>query len=226
MYLRSFVTLKVWFLGGSMSAYPDWVLKHKPKGTYVNYQNGKYYLYAAHSERIPGTDKVRRVSDGYIGRITEEGLIPAKKKLGAPVYAYEYGLSFTILLLCENIQTGLKHKYRKYNNYVMAAGMLLFMYGEIRQEYYESSWVSKYLPGLDMTRTPSEDQQVGVERVQRMIAETLRRHFKESYQEAVSLLPLVKVVCMGSEAKIAEVPEGVKEFLELHQISFKEVQYG
>ena len=54
-----------------MADYPEWVLKHKKKGTYVNFQNGKYYLYAAHSERVPGTNKVKRVSDGYLGRISE-----------------------------------------------------------------------------------------------------------------------------------------------------------
>ena len=44
-----------------MADYPDWVMKHKEKGTYVNFVNGKYYLYKAHSERVPGTKKVRRV---------------------------------------------------------------------------------------------------------------------------------------------------------------------
>lgn len=39
-------------------AYPDLVLKHKIKGTYTNYVGCKYYLYAAHSERAPGTKKV------------------------------------------------------------------------------------------------------------------------------------------------------------------------
>ncbi|MBO6215432.1 MAG: hypothetical protein J6N76_07840, partial [Lachnospiraceae bacterium] len=60
--------------------YPEWVMKYKKKGTYINKVGDKYYLYAAHSERIKGTNKVRRVSDGYLGRITEkDGLIPAKK---------------------------------------------------------------------------------------------------------------------------------------------------
>ena len=58
--------------------YPDWVMKYKKKGTYINKVGDKYYLYAAHSERVKGTDKVRRVSDGYLGRITEkDGLIPS-----------------------------------------------------------------------------------------------------------------------------------------------------
>ena len=210
-----------------MADYPEWVLKHKRKGTYINYQNGKYYLYAAHSERIPGTDKVRRVSDGYIGRITEDdGLIPAKKRLSEAVYVYEYGLSDTILFLCENIWIGLGREYRKNKDYVMAAGTLLFMYGDIKKEYYETSWLSKRFPRLDMNRIPTEEQLVGIERVKRMIADTLDRHFKETLQEALVLLPLVQVVCMGNETKIAEIPEGVKEFLGKHEMSFEEVKYG
>ena len=51
--------------------YPEWVLKHKKKGTYVNCVKGRYYLYAAHSERIHGTKKVKRIFDGYLGRITD-----------------------------------------------------------------------------------------------------------------------------------------------------------
>ena len=81
-----------------MANYPDWVMVHKKKGTYINCVNGKYYLYAAHSERVPGTKKVRRVSDGYIGRITQEdGLIPARDKVTGEVCVYEYGLCMTIL---------------------------------------------------------------------------------------------------------------------------------
>ncbi len=72
------------------SDYPDWVLQHKKKGTYINKVGDKYYLYAAHSERVRETGKIRRVCDGYLGRITEkDGFIPAKDKLqGAVIRTY------------------------------------------------------------------------------------------------------------------------------------------
>ncbi len=74
-----------------MANYPDWVMKHKKKGTYINRSNDKYYLYAAHSERIKGTKKVKRISDGYLGRITEEdGLIPPKDNVSGNVEVFEY----------------------------------------------------------------------------------------------------------------------------------------
>lgn len=41
--------------------YPDWVMKYKKKGTYINKNGDMYYLYAAHSERIKGTNKVKKM---------------------------------------------------------------------------------------------------------------------------------------------------------------------
>ena len=92
-----------------MADYPDWVLKHKVKDTYINCVKGKYYLYVAHSERIKGTDKVKRICDGYLGRITpEKGLIPPKDKVNGSVVFLEYGLSSIILSLCTNIHKGMR----------------------------------------------------------------------------------------------------------------------
>jgi len=213
--------------GYAMSQYPEWVLRHKKKGTYINHQNGKYYLYAAHSERIPGTSKVRRVSDGYLGRITEEeGLIPPKRKLSEPVYVFECGLSETILSLSGNIRTGLWREFRGATDYVLAGGALLLMYGEVRHEHYETSWLSVRLPGSDMRKTPTDKQRVGMERTKRMMEDTMKRHFGDAYAAAVALLPLVRAVRMCGETVIAEMPDGVKEFLRQHGLGFKEVQNG
>ncbi len=110
-------------------AYPDWVLKHKSKGTYINCVGGKYYLYAAHSERIPGTKKVKRISDGYLGRITEQdGLIPSKDKVSSDILIYEYGLSCMILQLCENIYKGFKKTSPKNADHIMVSCILLLSF--------------------------------------------------------------------------------------------------
>jgi hypothetical protein len=210
-----------------MPDYPEWVLKHKAKGTYVNVQNGKYYLYAAHSERVPGTGKVRRVSDGYLGRITEgDGLVPARRKLAGPVHVYEYGLSETILSLCGKIRAGLNREFRANGDYVMAGGALLFMHGEIRQELYEASWLSVRLPGFGGRGAPTARQRVGMERAQRMIADTLAGHFGAEYPLAVSLLPLVRAVRMGGETAIAAAPGGVADFMGRHGLEYTEVRDG
>lgn len=75
--------------------YPDWVMKHKTKGLYVNKVNEETYrLYRGHSQRIPGTNKVKRVVDEYIGTITKsEGLKKTKPKIKGPVQVLRYGRS-------------------------------------------------------------------------------------------------------------------------------------
>jgi len=95
-----------------MANYPDWVLAHKKKGTYINKVGDRYYLYAAHSERVPGTKKVRRVCDGYLGRITQDqGLIPPRDRPGTVFCSVEYGLSSLILSLCGNIHSGFRRTF-------------------------------------------------------------------------------------------------------------------
>jgi len=210
-----------------MAKYPDWVMEHKKKGTYINYKNGKYYLYAAHSERMPGTGKVKRVFDRHLGRITEEGgFIPSKKKLPDEIYVYEHGLSETILSLCAKVHSGLKREFRINADYVMAGGILLFMHGMVKQEFYESSWLSIRIPGLDMDKAPTDKQRTGMERTQRMIKDTLTNRFGESYDAAAALLPLVRAVRAGGETAIAAAPAGVTEFLNGCGIYFGEVQNG
>ena len=210
-----------------MADYPDWVLRHKKKGTYINIQNGKYYLYAAHSERVPGTGKVRRVSDGYLGRITEgDGLIPPRRKLGMPVRVFEYGLSDTILSLCAGARTALGREFRANADFVMAGGALQFMFGEVMHEHYEASWLAVRLPGLDMRKPPTEKQRAGTRRIRGVIADAFVERFGEDCQLAASLLPLVKAVRMGGETVLAVMPDGARSFAERHGLRFEGVQDG
>jgi hypothetical protein len=206
-----------------MADYPEWVMKHKKKGTYVNRVGDKYYLYAAHSERVKGTKKVLRISDGYLGRITEkDGFIPAKRKLSSEVLVYEYGLSWVITSLCKRVHSGLRREFKGNADYVMAAGVLLFMYGEVRQEFYETSYLSLFFSGLDMGKEPTDRQRTGVERTQRMVADTLKKHFEGDCTEALALLPLVRMVCMAGDSRVAAMAPAVVAFCEKHGIHFEE----
>lgn len=94
--------------------YPDWVMKYKSKGIYVNKVGDKYYLYRAHCVYDKNTKKNVRISDGYIGRVTEEdGFIPAKDKVSGPVYVFEFGLFFFISFLLKDVYKSFRsHKKR------------------------------------------------------------------------------------------------------------------
>lgn len=81
--------------------YPEWVQKHKVKGTTVKKVGDNYYLYKHTSKRVPGK-KYPVPVDTYLGIITPNGVIESKKKKLSltNVEVKEYGFSRALWLLC------------------------------------------------------------------------------------------------------------------------------
>ena len=195
-----------------MADYPDWVLKHKKPGTFINVVKGKYYLYAAHSERIKGTDKVRRVSDGYLGRITEkDGLIPPKDKVNEPPVVLEFGMSTTVLTICENIHKGLRRTFTKAGDLVMAASILSFLYGTYDSLLFKQSYLSRRFPDLDFDAVLTKPQEFGIQRSQLMIRDTMARHFGEDLPTVMLLFPLVYMVSINDRIYRSAEPEVTRQ---------------
>jgi len=170
-------------------AYPDWVLKHKSKGTYINCVSGKYYLYAAHSERIPGTKKVKRVSDGYLGRITElDGFIPSKDKVSSDILVYEYGLSCTILQLCENIYKGFKRTSPKNADYIMVSSILNIIYGFSSSIVFNRNYLSVLFPLLNIDNTSINHVLTNISRGTAMINDSLNNLMGENRADIFAAL--------------------------------------
>ena len=201
-----------------MANYPDWVVAHKKKGTYVNCVKGKYYLYAAHSERIPGTKKVRRVSDGYIGRITEEdGLIPVKDKVGGDVLVYEYGLHMTALAISDGIYMGLRRNYRVGDaERVLIAGILLAAGGSAGEKDFNSSYLSVAFPEVSFEQALTDKQSSDAERCKRMVTDKL----SGAIGGGVTLEDLARVhaVIVNGKEYISKKPAGVDAWLNTHKI--------
>ena len=175
--------------------YPDWVMKYKTKGTYINRAGDRYYLYAAHSERIKGTDKVRRVSDGYIGRITkEDGLIKARNKFKSAPESFEVGLSFPVIHMSQDILLGLKKSYRKNGELIYCCSVLSFIYKKYSPELYDSSYVSIRFPGIQIPAAPAPAVTTGIERGHRMLEDTVSRHMAEDYPLFLALFPDIRLV--------------------------------
>jgi hypothetical protein len=206
-----------------MADYPDWVMKHKKKGTYINFVKGKYYLYKAHSERVQGTKKVRRVFDGYIGRITEEGgLIPVRDKVTADVAVFEYGLCMTLLSLCGDISKGLVREFRAAADRIFVAGLLLAIYKECSQEIYEWSYLSIKFPGFDMTNALTDKQRVGKQRCTRMASDVMFRHFGEDKDAAFSILSRIYMVKINNQFYCSRISESTKEFLLKYKLDWSD----
>lgn len=180
-----------------MAAYPDWVMKHKKKGTYINCSNGKYYLYAAHSQRIKGTNKIKRICDGYLGRITEEeGLIPPKDKVQRPVLVLEYGLSSAILHICKDIHAGFKKAHPKNADLIITASILTYQYGRFDSFLFEHSYLSVLFPHCDINKSLTDAQKIDIERGVKMINDMVSRFFEGSLSYAktcLSFLYMVKI---------------------------------
>jgi hypothetical protein len=205
-----------------MADYPDWVMAHKIKGTYINNVKGRYYLYAAHSERIPGTKKVRRVSDGYIGRITkEDGLIPSRDKVEGDVSVYEYGLCMALAALCKKISVGLRREFRGASEKVFVAGLLNAAYGGRGTIEYNWSYLSVKYPGL-VVQNLTDKQTVGADRCARMAADTFYKEFGESTGEVKTRLSKVCAVLINGRFYISKNFKETKEWLSSLNIDWRD----
>ena len=206
-----------------MANYPDWVMVHKKKGTYINCVNGKYYLYAAHSERVPGTKKVRRVSDGYIGRITQEdGLIPARDKVTGEVCVYEYGLCMTILDTCDTIALGFRREFRGAADFVMVSSILWVTSGKCDRDTFEGSYLYIKYPTVNIGKVPTDKQKIGIERGRRMITDMMSRRFGDGLPEAWERLSKIYMVKVNNQFYRSRMPDSTTEWLKTHKIRLEE----
>lgn len=204
-------------------AYPDWVLKHKRKGTYINRVGDKYYLYAAHSERIPGTKKVKRVSDGYLGRITEmDGLIPSKDKVSSVIFVYEYGLSATILSVCKHIHSGFRRNFKKNADLIMVSSILIFIYGQANLELFHHSSLALCFSDLDLKKIPTPKQATAIERGVLMIKDALTSFFGEDTNEVVLHFRHVYKVKVNNRFYQSNITDKVNDLKNKYQIEWED----
>ena len=87
----------------NIKVYPEWVQKHKERGTAIKKVGENYYLYKHSSKRVAGKKNPVPV-DTYIGRITPDGVIKGnKKKVDAndsDIVVKEYGFSRAVRHMC------------------------------------------------------------------------------------------------------------------------------
>ncbi|MEW6617701.1 MAG: transposase [Patescibacteria group bacterium] len=58
--------------------HPEWVMKHKAKGTEIRKLGKHYYLYKIRSEYDKEKKRAKKITEKFLGKITEEGLIKPK----------------------------------------------------------------------------------------------------------------------------------------------------
>jgi hypothetical protein len=129
-------------------AYPDWVLKYKEPGTYVQKKDeNTYRIYRGHSERRPGKTYPVLVTDEYIGTITREGgLIRTPANIKGAVRVKRYGGFRLLLSLCQPLAEVLSRKHGDHALFLDAC--MRTLYGQSSATLYEADWMSEHWPTL------------------------------------------------------------------------------
>ena len=97
--------------------YPDWVLQHKTKGTNISCIKGNYYLYSVTSKWDKAKGRSQKITKGYLGRITEKGLIPPKNRNrteNQSITVKEYGATRFLLDVGSDILEKLRSVFPEY----------------------------------------------------------------------------------------------------------------
>ncbi|MGQ9571540.1 MAG: transposase [Thermodesulfovibrionales bacterium] len=129
--------------------YPDWVLKYKRKGTAVHKIGKNFYLYEVASKWDKTLKRARKITKGYLGRITSEGLKAPGYRINQPTTCKEYGASLFLMKENKEIIERLKEYFpnRWKELFALSAFRLLHQSPLKHMElYYHDSWICEELP--------------------------------------------------------------------------------
>ena len=213
--------------------YPDWVTKHLQPGQYINKQGDAYYVYAAHSERREGVSHPVRVSDGYLGRITEQkGFIPARKR-GTPRSAdntprpfqptvWNYGTHVAVYLRSLKILDALRTSYRAHGTFIYISAVLTFLYGSYSYELYQISVLSLLFPNVSFPKEISSETMTGIERGTRMIRETINNAYSDDWPLMKASLSVSVLIRNRKSYTIPLPPPSATAFADKYQLPLSE----
>lgn len=201
----------------SKSNYPDWVLKYKSKGVYVNKVGDKYYLYRAHCVYDKKTKKNVRVSDGYIGRVTEkDGFIPVKDKVTGPIFVFEFGLYLFLSVLLKDVYKSFKND--KYRDSILSLGILNYL----DVSNYSSTGLFYIYKKSKSSHFDEEHVISEADRVRNML-----NHFINTRIEAndwnilQSTLPSIHLVKVNDKYYISSYSDELKKLLDKYNVEVK-----
>lgn len=138
-------------------AYPEWVEKQRRPGTNINRIRGKYYLYEVTSVWNKEKKRAQKKTGKYLGRITEEGLIPPRKKkenVDSEVSTREYGASSVLFEMGQPIYKELQDRFPSEAKTIFALAVLRVMEKcpFKRAEFlYERSYLSEVFGNLALS---------------------------------------------------------------------------
>jgi len=203
----------------SNANYPDWVLKYKSKGVYVSKKGDTYYLYRAHSQRIKGTNKVKRIFDGYIGRVTEkDGFIPVKDKITTDIKVYDFGVFCFLASLSFDIYKGFKKSYSKYADSIMALAIMNTI--NFNQDRINDTALFMLYPKLSVTHFSNTTVLEEATRCTKMIAHYIHTRV-DDWDIIKDCLPSLHLVKVNNEFRLSSVDGFAENILDKYKVEVK-----
>jgi hypothetical protein len=153
--------------------YPDWVIRQKRKGTEIRKIGNNYYLYKVTSVWDKEKKRARKITERFLGTITQDGLIePRKERLIESINSVsvkEFGATNFLLDMNEDIKKSLSQIYPdKWKEVFLFSVFRLLYTTPIKnlQLHYATSFISETLPGAHFSPKKVGDmlRDVGKER--------------------------------------------------------------
>ncbi|MEW6215762.1 MAG: transposase [Nitrospirota bacterium] len=135
--------------------YPGWVLKYRRKGTAIHKIGGNFYLYEVVSKWDKGLKRARKITKGYLGKITPKCLNEPGYKINRPTSCKECGASLFLIKQNKEIINKLKEYFpsRWKEIFVLSAVRLIRQAPLKHMElHYHDSWLSEEIPGACLSK--------------------------------------------------------------------------
>jgi len=157
--------------------YPDWVIRHKLKGTAIHKIGNNFYLYEVASQWDKKLKRARKITRRYLGRITPQGLKEPGYKINHPTTCKEYGASFFLMMENKDIIEKLKQYFPQRWKEIFSLSVFRLMYQaplKHMEVHYQDSWLSEELPDASLSKNVLHNILEAVGRDRKTIVEFLR----------------------------------------------------
>ena len=139
--------------------HPDWVLKHKRKGTELRFIRGTYYLYEVKSRWNPEKKRAQKITGRLLGKITPNGFIPSPKyelshKPLRPLTVKEYGATYLIFSVIDDVINKLADIFPScFKELITAASMKVLHHCPAKNMdfFFRCSYLSERYPDVSLS---------------------------------------------------------------------------
>ncbi len=207
-----------------VKGYPEWILRHKKKGTEIRKIGNNFYLYKVTSVWDKEKKRAKKVTEKFLCTITKDGLIsPRQERLMESLHnitVKEFGATNFLLEMNSDIHGMLKGIYPARWKELFVFSVFRLIYNtpiKNLQTYYATSFLSEALPDAHLSPRTVGDllREVGKGREKTKV---FLRHFLSG--DDFALIDLTHVFSL-SENVISSVPghNSKREFLpQVHMI--------